>query len=562
MPVVAYFSMDLALESDIPTYSGGLGVLAGDALRSAADLGLPLLGMSLLYRKGYFRQHLDPAGNQTESDDGWHPEGRLTELSARATVTIEGRSVALRAWRYCIEGVRGSEIPVFLLDSDLPENETEDRGLTDHLYGGDHRYRLAQEVVLGIGGVRMLRALGYGDVPTFHMNEGHSSLLTVALLHEQLGERALSDANEADFEAVRRHCVFTTHTPVSAGHDKFPWDLVHEVLGEGDASFLETAGSPGDRLNMTHLAMRFSRYVNAVAMRHAEVSREMFPGQTIHAITNGVHTGRWLSEPFRRLYDRYIPDWRLDSSDLRHAVGIPLSEIDAAHVEAKRRLLHEVANRTDQMLLPGTFTIGFARRAAAYKRADLVFSDLDRLRRLTERVGPIQFIYSGKAHPQDIGGKDVIRRVFEAHRALSDEVPVVYLEDYDMELGALLCSGVDLWLNTPEQPLEASGTSGMKAALNGVPSLSVLDGWWIEGHIEGVTGWAIGRSPWEGRANDDVEADSLYSKLESSIVPMFYGSRERYNEVMRTAIAFNGSFFNTERMVRQYAANAYELFRG
>jgi starch phosphorylase len=559
MPVVAYFSMDLALESDIPTYSGGLGVLAGDMLRSAADLGLPLVGVSLLYRKGYFHQRLDAAGNQSEADDGWRPEGRLTELPARVSVEVEGRAVCLRAWRYCIRGVRGHELPVILLDSDLPENAPDDRGLTDHLYGGDLRYRLAQEVVLGIGGLRMLRALGYDDVPTLHMNEGHSALLGLALLHEQLGERPLGTADAADLEAVRQQCVFTTHTPVSAGHDKFQWDLVYEVLGEEHAAFLQRTVSPGDRLNMTHLALRFARYVNGVAMRHAQVSREMFPEQTIHAITNGVHVPTWLSPPFQQLYDRHLPDWRLDSADLRHAVGIPLQEVEEAHIEAKRRLLHEVANRTDRMLMPGTFTVGFARRAATYKRADLVFSDLERLRRLTLHVGPIQFVYSGKAHPQDIGGKDVIRRVFEAHRALRDEIPIVYLEDYDMELGALVTSGVDLWLNTPAQPLEASGTSGMKAALNGVPSLSVLDGWWIEGHIEGVTGWAIGRSPWEGGSDDASEADSLYTKLESTIVPMFYGQRDRYNEVMRSAIALNGSFFNTERMVRQYAATAYGL---
>ncbi|MFN8583982.1 MAG: alpha-glucan family phosphorylase [Dehalococcoidia bacterium] len=559
MSVVAYFSMDLALESDIPTYSGGLGVLAGDALRSAADLGLPLVGVSLLYRKGYFHQHLDAAGNQTETDDGWQPAGRLTELPARVTVHIEGRAVCLRAWRYCIRGVRGHEIPVFLLDSDLQDNDPTDRGLTDHLYGGDHRYRLAQEVVLGIGGVRLLRALGYVDTTTFHMNEGHSALLALALLQERLGGRPTAQADAADLEAVRQQCVFTTHTPVSAGHDKFQWDLVHHVLGEEHASFLQHTGSPGDRLNMTHLALRCSRYVNAVAMRHAEVSREMFPGQTIHAITNGVHAATWVAPSFQRVYDHHLPDWRLDSSNFRHAVGIPLHEIDLAHVEAKRRLLHEVANRTDQMLTPGTFTIGFARRAAAYKRADLVFTDLERLRRITDHVGPVQFIYSGKAHPQDVGGKDVIRRVFEAHRALRDEIPIVYLEDYDMELGGLVCAGVDLWLNTPEQPLEASGTSGMKAALNGVPSLSVLDGWWIEGHVEGVTGWSIGHSPWEGRSDPAAEADSLYTKLESSIVPAFYGARERYNEVMRSAIAINGSFFNTERMVRQYASSAYAL---
>ncbi|MEZ4553007.1 MAG: alpha-glucan family phosphorylase [Dehalococcoidia bacterium] len=560
MSVVAYFSMDLALESDIPTYSGGLGVLAGDMLRSAADLGLPLVGVSLLYRKGYFHQRLDAAGNQIEADDGWRPEGRLTELPARVAVQIEGRSVQLRAWRYCIRGARGCELPVFLLDSDLPENAPEDRGLTDHLYGGDPRYRLAQEVVLGIGGVQLLRALGYTDIPTFHMNEGHSALLALALLHERLGERPIASAGDGDLDAVRQRCVFTTHTPVSAGHDKFEWDLVYRLLGEEHASFLQSSAAPGERLNMTHLALRFARYVNAVALRHAQVSRQMFPEQTVHAITNGVHTATWLAPSFKQLYDRHMPDWRLDSSDLRHAVAIPLSDIDDAHIEAKRRLLHEVANRSDQILLPGAFTIGFARRAATYKRADLVFSDIERLRRIADRIGPIQFIYSGKAHPQDVGGKDVIRRVFEAHRALRDEVPVVYLEDYDMELGGLVCAGVDLWLNTPEQPLEASGTSGMKAALNGVPSLSVLDGWWIEGHVEGVTGWAIGMSPWDGVLHPSDEADSLYTKLESSILPMFYGARERYNDVQRSAIALNGSFFNTERMVRQYAANAYGLY--
>ncbi|MGE0227202.1 MAG: alpha-glucan family phosphorylase [Dehalococcoidia bacterium] len=559
MSVVAYFSMDLALESDIPTYSGGLGVLAGDMLRSAADLGLPLVGVSLLYRKGYFRQRLDETGNQIEADAGWRPEGRLTELPARVTVEVEGRTVQLRAWQYCIRGARGSELPVFLLDSDLPQNAAEDRGLTDHLYGGDPPYRLAQEVVLGIGGVRLLRALGYTDIPTFHMNEGHSALLALALLHERLGTRPIAGAGDADFEAVRQLCVFTTHTPVSAGHDKFEWDLVHRILGEKHASFLRSKATSGERLNMTHLALRFSRYVNAVALRHAQVSREMFPEQTIHAITNGVHTATWLAPAFKQLYDRHIPDWRLDSSDLRHAVAIPLRDIDDAHIEAKRRLLHAVANRSDQILLPGAFTIGFARRAATYKRADLVFSDIERLRRIADRIGPIQFIYSGKAHPQDMGGKDVIRRVFEAYRALRDEVPVVYLEDYDMELGGLVCAGVDLWLNTPEQPLEASGTSGMKAALNGVPSLSVLDGWWIEGHVEGVTGWAIGLSPWEGAPDTEAEADSLYTKLETSILPLFYGARERYNEIQRSAIALNGSFFNTERMVRQYAANAYGL---
>jgi starch phosphorylase len=557
---VAYFSMDLALESAIPTYSGGLGVLAGDTLRAAADIGLPMVGISLVYRKGYFRQHLDADGNQYESDDVWSPEERLHEAPRHVSVTIEGRTVRVRAWQYVIHGARGHEVPVFLLDTDLPENTPDDRALTDHLYGGDQRYRLAQEVVLGVGGVRMLRALDHEGISTFHMNEGHSSLLVLALLQERLGRRSVLEADEAAHEAVRNCCVFTTHTPLSAGHDQFSWDLVRHVLGDEQGDFLESASDGGETLNMTRLALRYSRYVNAVAVRHAEVTRGMFPGHQIHAITNGVHVRTWLSEPFEQLFDRFVLDWRDDSANLRHAIAIPPHEIEVAHVEAKRRLLQEVTNRTGETLNPGTFTIGFARRATAYKRADLVFSDLDRLRRLTDHVGPLQFVYAGKAHPRDDTGREIIRRVFAAEHALGDQVPVVYLENHDMELGAELCAGVDLWLNTPEQPLEASGTSGMKAALNGVPSLSVLDGWWLEGHIEGVTGWSIGPSPWDGHdEGSERESDSLYAKLESTIVPMFYGARARYNEIMRSAIVLNGSFFNTERMVRQYAATAYRL---
>ncbi len=555
--------MDLALESDIPTYSGGLGVLAGDTLRAAADLGTPLVGVSLLYRKGYFRQHLDEHGNQTEVDDVWVPEDRLKEAARRVTVSIEGRAVLVRAWEYSIVGASGHIVPVYLLDTNLPENAPEDRGWTDHLYGGDQRYRLVQELILGVGGVLMLRALGHSNISTFHMNEGHSALLVLALFQEQVGRPHLTAGIEVDEDAVRQSCIFTTHTPVPAGHDQFSWDLVSQVLGEEHAAFLQAGGATGDTLNMTRLALYFARYVNAVALRHAEVSREMFPDYEIHAITNGVHVKTWLAPAFEQLFDRHLSDWRLDSSNLRHAVAIPLREIDAAHIEAKRGLLNQVANRTGQTLNPGTFTIGFARRAATYKRADLIFSDLERLRRLTDHVGPIQFIYAGKAHPRDDGGKDVIRRVFEANRELADAIPIVYLENHNMQLGGCICAGVDLWLNTPEQPLEASGTSGMKAALNGVPSLSVLDGWWIEGHIEGVTGWSVGGtvggSPWDEYEGADQESDSLYAKLESTIVPMFYGSRSRYNEVMRSAIAINGSFFNTERMVRQYAASAYRL---
>jgi starch phosphorylase len=306
---------------------------------------------------------------------------------------------------------------------------------------------------------------------------------------------------------------------------------------------------------MTYLALSFSRYINGVSMRHEEVSQDMFPSYPINSITNGVHAVTWTAPAFQGLYDRHIPEWRRDNLYLRYAIGIPLGEIQQAHVEAKRELLAEVERRTGIRLAPEAMTLGFARRATAYKRPDLLFSDLDRLRRIASQVGPLQVIYGGKAHPRDEGGKTLIRRIFEAAAALGDSVRVLYLEEYDMALGKYLCAGVDLWLNNPQKPDEASGTSGMKAALNGVPSLSVLDGWWIEGHVEGVTGWSIGDSS-EPESDPSKDIASLYDKLDL-IVPMFYEQSTAFPRVMRSTIALNGSFYNAQRMLFQYLENAY-----
>jgi len=556
--IVAYFSMEICLERRIPTYSGGLGVLAGDTLRSAADLELPLIAVSLAHRKGYFHQHLDAQGRQTETPEEWHPEEILEPYEPRVTVEIEGRTVYVRAWRYSVHGITGHTIPVVLLDTNLDENEEWDRTLTDVLYGGDQRYRLAQEMVLGMGGAAMLLALGYHDGIHYHINEGHAALLTLVLLDRQLGGRAPWEANDADFEAVRQRCIFTTHTPVPAGHDKFAEDEVIRSLGEHYAALLSATRCCDDdgSLNMTYLALRLSRYINGVAMRHREVSREMFPAHPIDAITNGVHAVTWTSEPFRALFDRRIPEWRRDNLYLRYAVAIPLEDIRDAHAAAKQAMIDEVEHRSGVRLDPATMTIGFARRATPYKRADLIFSDLDRLRAIVAATGPLQIVYGGKAHPRDEGGKALIRHIFEAARKLEGEIRVVYLENYDIDVASMLTSGVDLWLNNPRKPLEASGTSGMKAALNGVPSLSVLDGWWFEGHIEGVTGWSIGGSA-EPEPDESRESNDLYVKLEQVILPLFYALPLGYVQVMRHAIALNGSFFNTQRMVQQYVRNAY-----
>ena len=560
LPSVAYFSMEIALDPNMPTYSGGLGVLAGDTLRSAADLGVPLVAVTLLYRKGYFQQKLDPAGSQTEQPQNWSPQGTVEETGGRVLVTIEGRSVSVRAWKYTVQGVTGETVPVYLLDTDLPENSAWDRTLTDHLYGGDDHYRLCQEIVLGCGGLEMLRKLGH-DVEAYHMNEGHSALLALGLLERRLAQSFAGRVKKIDIEGVRRMCVFTTHTPVPAGHDRFSRRLAVDVLGPERAELLEeTQAWHGDALNMTYLALRFSGYVNGVAMRHGEVSRGMFPSYAINAITNGVHAVTWTCRPFHELFDKHIPAWRTDNNYLRYAISIPLEEIRITHAQAKQDLFAEVLQRTGVRLDPGVFTIGFARRASTYKRADLLFQNPERLKAIARNIGPIQLLYGGKAHPRDEGGKDLIRSVFRGAASVADAIRVVYVENYDMRWGQLITSGVDLWLNNPMRPQEASGTSGMKAALNGVPSFSILDGWWVEGHIEGVTGWAIGDQ--EVTGDPAAEVVTLYDKLERDIVPLFYGRPQRYTEVMRSAIALNGSFFNTQRMVQQYVDNAYSPRNG
>lgn len=551
--VVAYFSMEIAIHPGMPTYSGGLGVLAGDTLRSAADQGVPLVAFTLVHRKGYFQQHLDSKGLQSEEIQPWEPARFCTEEPARVTVSIEGRIVTVRAWRYDMQGRYGHVVPIYLLDTDLDGNSGWDRGLTDHLYGGDSNYRLQQEIVLGMGGARMAGALGH-RVNVHHMNEGHAALLTLALLESQLAGGPAGAFTEADVEQVRRQCVFTTHTPVPAGHDRFSTEQTIRILGGDRTARLEKLGCFRDgMLNMTLLALKFSRYANGVAMQHGKVSRQMFPEFSIDSITNGVHAPTWVSEPVQQMLDDHIPSWRRDNLYLRNAIDLPESAVLAAHARAKDALLAEVGARTGRVLNPNVLTLGFARRVATYKRATLMFTDPERLVEIAVKAGGMQILYAGKAHPQDEPGKALIQKVAEEAAHLSNDVlRIVYLENYDWELGAMLTAGVDVWVNTPRRPYEASGTSGMKAALNGVPSLSILDGWWIEGCIEGFTGWAI-----EDGADDAEEAGNLYKKLESAVVPLYLQAPEKWARLMRNTIAFNGSYFNTNRMVKQYTRNAY-----
>ncbi len=547
--------MEVGFDADVPTYAGGLGVLAGDTIRSAADMSVPMVAVTLLHRHGYFFQRLDATGWQSEEPVKWHVDDYVVDTDVRVRVTIEGRTVAVRVWRYEVRGESGHVIPIFLLDTDLAENSPWDRTLTDSLYGGDEHYRLCQEVLLGIGGVRALRSLGYQDLSRYHMNEGHAALLTMELLREQLEADGRTDIIASDLDKVRAMCVFTTHTPVPAGHDQFDLELVDRVLGDRKACGIHDPICHENRLNMTFLALSLSHYINGVAKRHADVSRNMFADYKIDAITNGVHAATWVSGPLAALYDRRIPGWREDNFSLRYALSIDNDELWQAHRQAKLQLIDFVNHETNAGLDLDVLTIGFGRRAAAYKRADLIFDNLDRLRRMAREVGGIQLIFSGKAHPNDDSGKRLIQRTIQIAASLAPEIPVVYLPNYDMRLAGWMTSGADVWLNTPQPPLEASGTSGMKAALNGVPSLSVLDGWWIEGCIEGITGWGIDS---DGHPDDrSRDAESLYNLLEQTVIPTYYNAQDHFIDIMRHAIALNGSFFNTQRMMQQYVVRAY-----
>lgn len=546
---IAYFSMEVGITNDIHTYSGGLGILAGDTLRSCADLKIPLVAVTLVSKKGFFRQELTPEGKQLEFPQPWEPSKHMSLLSEEVTVKIQGRTVKVKAWLYKLKSPTGGLVPVLFLDTDVEGNTTEDKEITFRLYNGDQKDRIKQEVILGVGGVRILQALGF-KIRKYHINEGHASFLALELLHQ----------NNMDPEKVRELCVFTTHTPVESGHDKFSYDLVKEILdGTTDIVALKNYGGQ-DNLNMTLLALNLTNFVNGVAKQHCVVSKKMFTGYEINAITNGVHSFMWTGSSFRKLYDSYLPGWANEPELFARVMdSVPNEEIWRAHKEQKTDLIDYVNTLTRVGLDYDTFTIGFARRATEYKRAYLLFSDIERLRKISHKH-KIQLIFAGKAHPRDPGGKKLIEQLFVYAKELKPDVKMVYLPNYDMDMAKYLVTGVDLWLNTPLKPLEASGTSGMKAAHNGILNFSVLDGWWIEGWIEGVTGWSIGPHPDECLSSPEClqkEIADLYNKLEYVITPLYYYRRDEWCKMMKKTVGKVAYYFNSHRMMRRYVTEAY-----
>lgn len=603
---VAYFCAEFGVHNSLPLYSGGLGMLAGDHLKSASDLGLPLVAVGLLYHYGYFRQRIRRDGLQEEHYGKIGPENlplgpvldQATGEPLRLRMEVRGRTVVLRAWLAQVGRVK-----LYLLDSNLPENDETDRLITGHLYGGDRETRCVQEIVLGVGGVRLLRALNVAP-HVYHLNEGHSAFLTLELA------RGLIAAGRPFAETVgevRSRCVFTTHTPVAAGHDEFVPELVERCLGRdfisslnlSDEEFFDLGrverGDERELFGLTPLALKMCRSTNGVSRKHGEVSRQLwvaaFPGRSadevpITSVTNGVHAPTWVAPLLRNLYEQYVsPDWEGRECDAelwsRGAAAIPDEELWRAHLLLKQRLVAFVRHRVyHQRLQQGepleraqaartlfdanALTIGFARRVAAYKRWDLLLTDTERLMRLiTDEGRPVQFVFAGKAHPQDQGAKLILQQLESWKNDPRVARRAVFIQDYDQEIARQLVQSVDVWLNVPRRPLEASGTSGEKVAMNGGLNLSVLDGWWPEGY-DTTNGWAVGEhSLAEGAGDEDeVDAESLYRLLEERVVPLYYERDERgvprgWVRMMKRAIETLVPAFNSDRMVQDYARQIY-----
>ena len=541
MAPIAYFTAEIGLWSELHTYSGGLGVLAGDHVKSAADVNLPLVGMSLLYREGYGRQHLDDQGIQSETYAPIDPNDHLTNTGQTIQLPLDGSTLYASIWKANVVGVGGHVVPVYFLDTFHPNNSAEFVGLGARLYGGDDSTRVRQEYLLGVGGVRALQALGH-EFAGMHLNEGHCTFAMLEMLHQGWTR-----------EELAQRTLFTTHTPVPAGHDRFEWSLVEEVMGDllpSDArDLVQNAGDSegGRRCSMSHLAVALSTAVNAVSNLNAQVASTMFGTTHIAPITNGVHHITWTSPQMTGLFDHHLPGWKEDPSQLGYAGRLPDAALQDAR-KVNRRILRELVRASTGVELDEhRLTIGFARRFATYKRANLVFSDLERLRSIG--ADRIQFVFSGKAHPKDEGGKQLIRDIFDSAKEVAEDIPVAFIENYDMATGLAMTSGVDIWLNNPIRPLEASGTSGMKAAMNGVPNCSILDGWWPEGCEHGVNGWAIGHS--EDERDDARDAENIYNVLEHEVLPLWDEGPERWAKLMRANIATSARFTGT-RMISDY----------
>lgn len=556
----AYFSMEIMMESDIPSYAGGLGILAGDLLRSCADMEVPAVGVSMVYSGVVYAQKIKEDGRQSFEEIDWRKMDQFTKLPHRITLRLKGEDVHVGCWRYDFVGLHGFVVPVYLLDTNVLENSEWACGISRNLYEDKWDYRFAQEAVLGIGGVKMLEEIGYHKIKTYHMNEGHSTMVSLALL-EQFDYKD---------DEVRKNAVFTTHTPIPEGHDSFGYDMAHEIAETYIPWHIKDIATQ-ESLSMSHLGMNMSKISLAVSRKHQKVTEHIFPGHKFDYVTNGVHHRTWIGHHQQDLYQKYLPGFLDEPEVLEDADRIPNNELWDAHIAAKRELVEYVNkhltaysavcsidyDENSDCFNEKTLTIAMARRPVPYKRPLLLYKDIERLLKLGS--GKIQIIQCGRGHPADENAKKIIDEIIHLSRKLRGKVRIDYLENYSPKIARLLVAGCDVWLNTPMQPLEASGTSGMKAAMNGALNFSVPDGWWIEGHeLQPDAGFVIGKEidGLEAQFDNDADAESIYSQLEKDIIPLYYEDREGWITKMKAAIKL-GAYFNTNRCINDYKLKAW-----
>ena len=555
--MIAYFVMECAVDSRIPTYSGGLGILAGDTLQSFADLEVPAVCITLLWKNGFTNQKLSNDGTQLDSVQEWDVERYMQPTNIKIKMPLGDKDITITAYKYTIESTKGdNEIDAYFLTPDVPENDPETRKICDRLYIEGGLTRLKQEIILGIGGYEMLKAIKYKPF-LYHINESHSAFLIASLM---------KDMN--DLNRVKSRVVFTTHTPIPAAFDKFAMKDVASMLGRYcDKQVLydiyQEKLEDNDELNLSWLAIKNAKNVVAVSRKHKFVSEQIFEGYRLKYVTNGIHHIKWASAHHKMLYAKYINGWEEDPDLLRDVACIPDNEFAQAHILSKETLVEMVNSESDASFIPEDFTIAMAKRITHYKRNNLILSNPNKLIEIAENKGNIQIIFAGKAHPADPDGLAMIKSIHNASRYIASKtkkIKIAFLENYNIHKANIILAGVDLWLNNPVRPLEASGTSGMKASLNGVPNFSVLDGWWLEACMEGINGWGIGPRPaWTDLSySDDVQdLNDIYGKLEFNILDLYYKNFSDYLKIMKMAVSTIAPYFNTHRMVSEYVTDLY-----
>ena len=534
-PKTAYICMEFGLSDDIKIYTGGLGILAGDTIKSFADLGLPVVGIGILYKHGYLDQTLNETDGQIAKPQEWDYT-KILNLIGKTTINLAKENVQVNIWEYIYtSNLSGKSVSILLLDTDLEENSPEFRAVSDKIYSPDSEIFRRQLLVLGLGSKYALESLGCKEINTFHLNESHSALIALEINHPM------------------SQVVFTTHTPLLGGHTRLPIEWLKSICKpEQLQNIPPTAFEDNDTINLTRLALSLADYSNAVSSKHQEVSTNMFPEHKIDYITNGIHSPTWVSNSINQVLKSYFPNWQMHPEILRYVEGIPSQEIQQAHQINKDNFTKYLQSQPNIDFIPNAFTIGFARRATEYKRAHLVFSDIERLLKLAEKYRGLNIVFAGKAYHTDNVGFDIIKRILEISKQYSNEYfKVIYLPNYSIEMSKLLVSGVDVWLNTPRISYEASGTSGMKASLNGVLNISTYDGWWPESGIHNVNGWTIS-------GHDEYqEINSMYDNINNAL-DTFYNNKEKFTRMQRSAISLIGSYYNTHRMVLEYIRKGYK----